>query len=166
MKGSNRSLIVMVAVVGLLAIVALVVGLVAAGKEKVLSEDSPEGVVQGFLLAAQAGDYKKAYDYLGSKLKSNCAYEQFLEQRPGGKIEEMQATLAGTKTFDGQAEVKIVVTRFRTSGPFLAPFDSPSSSYTETYILVQEDGKWRFARMPWPLYWCPREEQVRPPPVH
>ncbi|MEK7777754.1 MAG: hypothetical protein AAB303_03930 [Chloroflexota bacterium] len=162
MKASSRGLIVMVAVVGVLAIAALVVGLVAAGKEKVLSEDSPEGVVQGFLRAVQAGDYKKAYDYFGSKLKTNCAYERFLEQRPGGQIEEMQATLAGTKTFDGQAEVKIVVTQFRTSGPFFAPFDSPANSYPQTYILGQEDGKWRFASMPWPLYWCPGPEPVKP----
>ena len=154
----------MVAVVSLLAIAALVVGLVAAGKEKVLPEDSPERVVQSFLLAVQDGDYKKAYDYLGSNLKARCAYDRFLEQRPGGQIEEMQATLAGTKTFDGQVEVKIVVTRFRTSGPFLAPFDSPASSYTETYILVQEDGQWRFARMPWPLYWCP--EPAKPAPQY
>ncbi len=155
----------MVAVVGLLAIAALVVGLVAAGKAKVLPEDSPEGVVQGFLLAVQASDYKKAYDYLGSKLKSNCAYDRFLEQRPGGKVEEMQATLAGTKTFDGQAEVKILVTQFRTSGPFMAPFDSPANSYPETFILAQEDGKWRFVRMPWPLYWCPSQEPaVKPAP--
>lgn len=150
----------MVAVVGLLTIAALVVGLVGAGKEKVLPEDSPEGIVQSFLLAVQDGDYKNAYDYLGSKLKASCVYERFLEQRPRGQIEEMQATLAGTKTFDGQAEVKIVVTQFRTSGPFLDPFDSPASSYPETYILVQEDGKWRFAQMPWPLYWCP--EPARP----
>ena len=166
MKASNRSLVVMVAVVGLLAIVALVAGLVVAGKEKALPEGSPEGVVQNFLKGTQAGDYKKAYDYLGSKLKSNCTYEQFLEQRPGGKIQEMQATMAGTTTIDGQAEVKIVVTRFRTSGPFMATFASPYSSYTETYILIQEDGKWRFARMPWPLYWCPGPESAKPPPLY
>ncbi len=152
----------MAAVVVVLAIVALVVGLVAGGKGTSFPEDSPEGVVQRFLTAVQAGEYKKSYDYLGSKLKTICAYDRFLEQRPRGQIEDMQATLAGTKTFDGQVEVKIMVTQFRTSGPFLAPFDSPSNSYQETYILVQEDGKWHFSQMPWPLYWCP--EPAKPVP--
>lgn len=164
MRASSRGLMVMMAVVVLLAVVALVIGLVLGGNEKVLPQDSPEGAVQGFLLAVQGGEYKKAYEYLGSRLKANCAYERFLEQRPGGKIEEIQATLAGTRTFDGQVEVKVLVTRFRTSGPFIAPFDSPASSYPETYILVQEEGQWRFVQMPWPLYWCPSPEPAKPAP--
>ncbi len=156
----------MVAVVGLLAIAVLVVGLVAARKEKVLPEGSPEGVVQSFLLAVQDGDYKKEYDYLGSNLKARCAYDRFLEQRPGGQIEEIQATLTGTRNFDGQVGVKILVTRFRTSGPFLAPFDNLASSQPGSYILAQEDGQWRFAQMPWPLYWCPGPAPTKPVPQY
>ncbi|MBI4201087.1 MAG: hypothetical protein HY531_02210 [Chloroflexi bacterium] len=164
MLASSRVLMVIVAVVVSLAVIALVVGLVAGGKERALPEDSPEGVVQRFLLAMQAGEYKKAYDYLGSKLRSTCAYDRFLEQRPQGQIEEIQAALSGTRSFDDRVEVKIVVTQFRTSGPFLAPFGSPANSFPETYILLREDGQWRFSQIPWPLYWCPTLEPVKPAP--
>ena len=153
----------MAAAVILLAIVAVVIALVTGGGERLLSEGSPEGMVQRFLLTMEEGDYKEAYDYLGAELKDNCIYDDFLDQRNRGKIEEIQASLVRTDTFDDRAEVTVAITQFRTSGPFLDPFESRTNSYQQTYLLRQEEGQWRLSHMPWPVYWCPRPEPPREP---
>ena len=160
-------MIVMAAAVVLLAIVAVVIALVTGGEERLLAEDSPEGVVQRFLLAMEEGDYRLAYDYLGAELKDNCTYDDFLNGRSKARVEEIQATLVGTDTFDDddRAEVTIAITQFRTSGPFLDPFESRTSSYQQSYLLRQEEGQWRLTQTPWPVYWCPPLEPVRPAPI-
>lgn len=165
MRSSSRVLIIIGAVVAVLAILAVAVGLMAGDRTRLLPEDSPEGAVQRFLLAVQASDYTKAYGYLGSRLKARCAFDYFLEQRPRGKIEEIQANIMGTNSFDGRVEVKILVTRFRTEGGFVPPFESPASSYPETFVLAQEEGRWLFTQPPWPVYWCPSPEPIRPAPA-
>ena len=139
----------------LLAIVVVVIAQVVGAGERLLPQESPEGVVQRFLLAVDAGDYGDAYDYLGAKLKDDCTYDDFLDRSSRERIKEIQATLVRTEAFDDRTEVVISITRFRASGPFLAPFDSPTSSYQQRYLLRQEEGQWFFSQMPWPVYWCP-----------
>ena len=163
MKGSTRVLVVLAAAVVLLAIVAVVIAMVTGGDGRLLSEKSPEGVVQRFLLAVEAGDYGEAYDYLGDNLKEGCTYDDFLDRSSRERIEDIQATLVKTEAFDDRTEVVISITSFRASGPFLAPFDSPTSSYQHRYLLLQEEEQWLFSQMPWPVYWCP--VQVRPVPA-
>ena len=159
-------MVVLAAAVVLLAVAAVVIALVAGGGGRLLSEESPEGVVQRFLLAIEAGDYGEAYDYLGAKLKEECTYDDFLDRSSGERIKEIQATLVRTEAFDDRTEVTISITRFRVSGPFLAPFDSPTSSHQERYLLRQEERQWLFSQMPWPVYWCPvPAEPVRPVPA-
>ena len=121
--------------------------------------------MQHFLLAVEAGDYVEAYDYLGAKLKEGCTYDNFLRQSSRERIEEIQATLVRTEAFDDRTEVTISITRFRASGPFLAPFDSPTSSHQQRYLLRQEEGQWLFSQIPWPVYWCPVVEPVKPVPA-
>ena len=165
MKGSNRVLVVLASAVVLLAILAVVIALVAGGGGRLLSGESPEGVVQRFLLAVEAGDYGKAYDYLGAKLKDECTYDDFLDRSSRERIEEIQATLVRTEAFGDRTEVVISITRFRASGPFLAPFDSPTRSHQQRYLLLQEEGQWLFSQMPWPVYWCPVVEPVKRVPA-
>ncbi len=164
MKRSDRVLIGMVVVVVVLAVIAGVLGVLARGQEKLLPASDPEGIVQRFLLAMKAKQYTEAYGYFSAKLQKNCAYDDFLAQRFQGEIEEMQVSLQDKNTFDSQAAVTISVTQFRTSGPFLGPFENPTGSFKQTYMLLQEDSQWRFSQIPWPVYWCPTPTPVKPVP--
>ena len=161
MRGSNRVLIIAAAAVMLLAIVTAITAMITQGNGRLMGKDSPEGVVQRFLLAMESGNYMAAYNYLAAEPKDNCTYNEFLDQRNSGQIEDIQASLIGTDTFGDRAEVTITITQFRTSGPFLGPFESPTDSYQQTYLLRQEEGDWHFSHMPWPVYWCPSQESMR-----
>jgi hypothetical protein len=138
--------------VAVTAVIALVAGAVALattlGGADPLPADSPEGVVQRYLLALENEEYREAYGYLSSDLRRRCSIDAFVARRywPGGDGD--QVTLKKTETFDGRAIVTAEVTRFYSN----APFGASEYSYDRTYQLKLEHGQWRLTGPEW---WCP-----------
>ena len=60
----DRFLIAILAGIGLLVVAAFVLFFVRQSNLNYVSDDTPEGVVQNFVLALHKGDYEKAYAYL------------------------------------------------------------------------------------------------------
>lgn len=135
-------------------VIALVVGgivvALVTGRGELLPENSPEGVVQRYLLALEDEEYQEAYDYLTSDLRERCSLADFVRSAPSTRVRGNQVTLEDTQTFGDSALVTARITVFRPGDPF-----SPSEySYDRTYQLEREAGQWRMAEPDW---WCPRD---------
>ena len=129
--------------------VTLVVGLMAAAVAMalvttlrgphLLAADSPEGVVQRYLLAMEREDYPEAYSYLSSDLQARCSLYDFAGREYWPYTEEGQVTLEKTRRYDGSALVRATVTVFHAD----APFGASEYSYNRSFQLTIEAGQWR-----------------------
>lgn len=153
-----------------LAILALIVISVAVTllnrqrEADLLAEDTPEGTVQRYLLAIDAGDSQAAYSYLSSELQGFCTYQSFRDSVRWTGEGDLSATVEETRTLDEQAEVRVRITQFHVSSPPFPPFGGPQeSSNTVWYTLEREGEVWRFTEPPWPLGWCAGLERKAEP---
>jgi hypothetical protein len=135
-------------------VLALIVGAVAValvtthGGVDLLPANSPEGVVQRYLLALEREDYREAYDYLSSDLRSRCSLEDFVSRSYWPESTGDQVTLEKTQSLDGLALVKARVTVFDRD----VPFGASEYSYERSFDLKLEEGQWRLTGPDW---WCP-----------
>jgi hypothetical protein len=139
--------------VGLAALVAVsvIVALLGGSEAVLLPEDTPEGTVQRYLQAMEAGDFREAYSYLGAGLTEVCDYQQFRGNSRWFESAEQRITLEDSEDLGGgEVEVRVRVTQFSVD----PPFGSREYSHTQPFTLVQEAGLWRFSESPWPLGPC------------
>ncbi|OGO51334.1 MAG: hypothetical protein A2148_10535 [Chloroflexi bacterium RBG_16_68_14] len=132
-----------------LTVAGLVVALVSTrGGVDLLPADSPEGVVQRFLLALEDKEYREAHGYLSASTKKGCTLEDFARQASYQEVRDYHMTLEDTERLDDTAIVTARVTVFEPN----VPFGASEYSYERTFDLTLEEGQWRLA---WPDYWCP-----------
>ena len=144
-------LVVAATIVAALLVSAVTIALVTTrGGVDLLPADSPEGVVQRYLLAVEREDYAEAYDYLSSDLRWRCSLDDFVRKGywPDMEITENHVTLEKTQSFDGRAVVTARVTVFEPD----VPFGASEYSYDRTFQLKLEAGQWRLTG---PEFWCP-----------
>ena len=133
-------------IVGVTLLVALVVGAVAIavvtmrGGERLLAADSPEGVVQRYILALKRGDYLEARSYLSSDLQARCSPDYY----PRGYYwpyteEDQEVTLERAQRYGDWAYVDVKITVFHGD----APFGGSEYSYNRSFQLNFEAGQWR-----------------------
>jgi hypothetical protein len=146
-KPSSRWLIIFGAAIGALVIVAiaLVFTMARPGGESLLPEDTPEGTVQRYLLALEAGDYKAAYSYLSFPSDKQISYDVWkgrairYEEKHGVKVTLEKSTVTGD-----EATVYVVVDVFRADEPFQnPPFENPVYTSHITFSLKQEGTSWK-----------------------
>ncbi|MBM3957563.1 MAG: hypothetical protein FJ313_05875 [Gemmatimonadetes bacterium] len=148
----------------LAAVAGVVVILVAAGvavavinppgASETFSEDTPEGVVQRFVVALQERDYGLAHGYLSDELKKTCTVAHVEETGPwtAERFEDVRVVLLGKEELSGgRTQLRVRVTEVNVA----PPFGVNEFTHRERYVLVQEDGEWRFVEPPWPIGWCP-----------
>jgi hypothetical protein len=138
------------------ALVVATVGLVlftGNGQADMLPEDTPQGIVQRYLLALQQQDYPQAYDYLvfdpGEGIKS---YEDWLRfsagyPTPGGQ-RTWKATLGDIIEDGSTASVNVYIDTFRPSGPF----EDPVNRQDMVFQLTRTPAGWRITS-PIYVYW-------------
>ncbi|GAA2033671.1 hypothetical protein GCM10009819_17200 [Agromyces tropicus] len=139
----DRTLIVILAVLGLLVVVALVV-VFTRGEPEPLDAATPEGVVQRYAAAVIDGDESAAMDLLDPEVVDSCV------RLPASSAEGVRVTLVDTTLRDDTADVDVLVTTTYGDGPFGA------SEYDErgVFDLVLVDGDWRIESAPWQLTIC------------
>ncbi|MFB9308268.1 hypothetical protein BJY17_002267 [Agromyces hippuratus] len=139
----NRTLIVILSVIGVLVVVALVV-VFTRGTPQLLDESTPEGVVQRYSTAVIDGDEAAAVDYLVPELGDPC------REFDGGYSQDLRVTHVSTTQHDDTAEVQVLITTTYDAGPF------DSSSYEEKaeFELVGNGDGWLIESTPWPLTIC------------
>ncbi|MFC9559337.1 hypothetical protein [Agromyces sp. NPDC056965] len=145
--GSNRTLIVILSVIGVLIVVALVV-VFTRGAPPLLDESTPEGAVQRYSAAVIDGDEAAAIEYLVPELGDPC------REFDGGDSQDLRVTHVSTTQRDDAAEVQVLITTTYDAGPF----DSPSYEEKAEFELVRSGGGWLIESTPWPLTICEPEE--------
>jgi hypothetical protein len=111
-------------------------------------EDSPEGVVRNYAIAAQNMDFERAYGYLAEKdAKPN--YENFRKAFLNRELDTSNAAvqIGSTRTISDDEAVVDVTLVYSSSDPF-----SSSWSDNQSASLVKQDGSWKLSSMPYP-YW-------------
>lgn len=151
---SSRWLVAVAGVVVALILVSVAVALInPRGAAETLSEDTPEGIVQRFILAVQDRDFSLAHGYLSDELKKTCTVAR-MEESPPWRVympEDSRIALLGKEELSsGRMQVRVRVTQVNVS----PPFGVSEYSHQERYVLVQENGEWRFTEPPWPMSWC------------
>ncbi|WP_306895087.1 hypothetical protein [Agromyces albus] len=139
----DRTLIVILGVIGVLVIVALIV-VFASGEPEPLDESTPEGVVQRYSAAVIEGDEAVAMEYLVPELADSC------ERTAIGPVDGMRVTLVSTTERDDSADVNVLMVTSYDGGLF------GSSEYEEEAVfdLVAADGGWLIESAPWSLSVC------------
>ena len=150
----------------ILLVVSIVVALVQ--REKPLTAGTPEAAVQRFLQATESEDFSIAFDSLSADLREQCSLEEF-----GGRnyptrnqLGDARVTLEKSQVIDDTAFVTVRISQYHGNGPF----GTSESTFEQRYSLLREQGEWKFAEYPWPVFNCgpfrpavPRAPTVAPP---
>ncbi len=138
---------VLAAFVGAVVVLAVVAGLVVANRSApALDPDSPEGVVQQYLLALVDEDYPAAVDLVATSAGCDVADIEEMRSYPGS----LHVVLDGVR-IDGD---RAVVTLDVTEGAEDDPFGASGHARTERVVLEREDDAWRIASADWLLFLC------------
>lgn len=139
----DRTLIVILGVIGALVIVALIV-VFTRGEAVPLDESTPEGVVQRYSAAVLEADEEAAIGYLTPELGDPC-------RRTGlAATDGMRVTHVATTERDDTARVQVLITTTYDGGMF------GSSQYEEEadFDLVRAGDRWLIEMTPWQLAVC------------
>ncbi|MFO7698916.1 MAG: hypothetical protein R6X16_17425 [Anaerolineae bacterium] len=135
MKGTDRFLIAVV--VGSLVLVVALMALVLArsGPDAYLTEDTPEAVIQNYVLACQRDDTARAYGTLSSDLPGYPAnlnaYERNLRSRYRSRADtSVVLTVLSSSTLGNREFLRVRETVYSTAGPF------GQSEYTNEYTIT------------------------------
>jgi hypothetical protein len=153
MNSSRRWLIIFTIVIVVLVLATtLLVLLTGENEADLLPEDSPEGIVQRYLIAVQERNYQEAFDYLlfdpSEEIES---YDDWVRMRGVPRIAEgvtWKATLGQTIQNVDNATVQVIIETLRPGGPF----DNPVRSRQISYELKRIDGQWLITS-PTHIYW-------------
>ncbi len=155
MKSSKNILLWFGVIIAVIVVLTVALVLINQSREVTfLPENTPEGVVQRFLLAIQDKDFPKAYSYLniiehGTKL----SYENWLNYaKPVYATEQStwRASLISTNITGNTAVVEINIDIFR---PNSQPLDNAVYSQRVLYYLSETtNDRWYITSYP-ELYW-------------
>lgn len=146
----DRFLIGILTGIGALVVLALAVYFLRRGGLDYVPEDTPQGVVQNYIVALQRRDYERAYRYLGNIPNRpdlagfRNAFLSYLDREvalTGIEIGEVSLSASGSS-----ARVYLTILRGG-RGPF-------DQGFRENYTaeLAQEDGQWKLQNMPYPFW--------------
>ncbi len=143
----DRFLIGIIIAVALLVVTSLVVFFVQKDDLSYIPDKTPEGVVHNYILALQQGDFEKAYGYLAEK-EDKPSYERFQQDIVANQtgMRDTGIQINDVSILKDTAQVELTVIE-NSGGPFLSEY-----RYTETALLVEEEGNWKLLQMPY-FYW-------------
>jgi hypothetical protein len=152
MNSSRRWLVIFAIVISILVIGTVSMVLLTKGNEVALLQgDTPQGIVQRYLVAIQEKDYQKAYTYLHIELSGKIfTYSDWLNSVPIYQTSQTawKATLGKTTQYGDNATVEVNVDTFRSGGPFA----NAQGSQQITFQLSKIDGNW-FITSPTYIFW-------------
>ena len=140
MEASRKPFFIFAGIVSALIIVTTVLVLLNTGNgSTLLPEDSPEGIVQRYLIALQDNDYRTAYEYLSfddtMRFENYEEWARMVSGYPrGSSLPPWKASL-GNVTLNGNfATVDVTIETFRPGGPFSDPVRSNQVNFQLTKI--------------------------------
>jgi hypothetical protein len=154
MNSSRRWLIIFAIVISILVIATVSLVLLMKGNEiALLPQDTPQGIVQRYLIAVQEKNYQKAYNYLSFEPSQKIkAYDDWLRMVIGApQISDQpawKATLGKTIQNGDNVTVEVIIDTFRPGGPF----EDLLRSQQIIFQLSKIDGNWLITS-PAYIYW-------------
>ncbi|MBI4188565.1 MAG: hypothetical protein HY529_05090 [Chloroflexi bacterium] len=149
---SRRWLFIAGLAIGLLAVVAIVLVLTTSSSadKPLLSEDTPEGIVQRFILAIKNKDYLTAESYLAPPPDNKTPYPDLRQIQVGGQSEGpgWKAALGKSTVRGDDATVDVSVSVFRPGGPF----ENSVNTFQVTFFLKKIGTVWKITS-PLNLWW-------------
>jgi len=158
MKTSSRALLGFG--IGIVVLVMITIGLVLTlgkGNPPLLAENTPQGVVQRYMIAIQGKNYQAAYTYLapvdpndpnypkGSPIYS---FENWVMSAQNSGNTTWRANLGKVSISGDTANVDTIIDTFRPNGPF----GNPVNSHSVTFFLKKVGANWLITS-PMDLYW-------------
>ncbi len=150
MDSSRRWLIIFAIIIGVFVIATVSVVLFTKGnKVTLLSEDTPQGIVQRYLIAIQEKNFQKAFNYLSfSPTEKIITYDNWIMGSYSLNTATWKASL-GKTTQDGDiATVEVTLDIFRAG----EPLSDTQRSQQITFQLKKIGNSW-FITSPTYLYW-------------
>jgi len=158
MKSSNRTLIGFGIGIAVLVIITIILAITLGnGNVPQLSENTPEGIVQRFLLAVQEKNYPLAYNYLvppdsndPNYIKGGppFSYDNWVMSAQYTGKSTWKANLGKVNLSGATASVDVIIDSFQPNGPF----GNPINSHTVTFFLKKIEANWLITS-PTDLYW-------------
>jgi hypothetical protein len=133
--------------IGVIVIIALTLFFVRRGEARYVSEDTPEGVIQNYVLALQKKDFEKAYTYLydGKKKPEFNNFREFFIT--SFESYNRSGLSFGTSSITGDSALVTVIIQRNYGGPF-----TEISRNQDTADLIRQDGLWKIKRFPNPFW--------------
>lgn len=152
MKSSNRFLLGFGIIITVLIAAAIILVVTNHNEIEMLPENTPQGIVQRFMLAIQEHDVQKAYTYLDIvENTEKLTYDDWVKSY-STEIQATQttwkATLGNTIITDDTATVEVLIDIFQPG----SPFEDPTYTRHYTYQLRRTNDTWFITERPW-LYW-------------
>jgi hypothetical protein len=140
-KGPNFYLAILIAAV---SIIAVLLAVTSSNSVKTMKNGSPEAAVQQYLQSVNEGRNEEAARYF-SKI-SKCTVDDI----DRAYIDNNAQVTLDKSVITSTDSAIVYVSIQRNNGPLLA------DTYTEqqTFRLNRENGLWKLAGIPWPLYYC------------
>ena len=143
---SSRPNIVLAALVGAVAILAVVAAVVVANRDApALDPVSPEGVVQAYLEAVLDGDYDEAFDLVSSTAECDAS-----DVSTAYLPDSIRVVVLETEVDGDEAVVRVDVTE----DPGNGLFEGSGWSHAERFSLRRTGGVWQIEASPWLLFGC------------
>jgi len=138
--------------IGVLIVIALVLFFSRKDSKQYAADDTPEGVVNNYVLAVFNRDYEKAYTYLAD-LKNKPTYEEFRKSFFNGNVNPGQAGVdVGTAAINGDEAIVNISLVYGPNDPF-----SSRSENADRALALKQNGKWKISSMPsyslWDYNW-------------
>jgi len=145
--------------IGIAVLIVLALGVFFVRKDNLtyVADNTPEGVVQNYVVALHKRDFDKAYTYLAD-LKDKPTPEQFRQSFLNHSVDPTNAGLELGKTeISGKTAVVDLGIIFGPNDPFSGGYRN-----TEYAQLVQENNAWKIKQMPY-SFWA--YDWYQPTPV-
>ncbi len=140
----DRFLIGILIGIAVLVAAALVVFFTRKDNQVYVTDDTPTGVVQNYVVALYKRDYEKAYGYLAD-LEYKPSQDQFHQAFLNHNVDPSNAGLEiGSVEISGDSASVTLSTIFSQGDPFASGYRN-----TEYAALVREKGAWKIKQMPY-----------------
>jgi hypothetical protein len=155
----DRFLIGILIGIAVLIVVALTVFFSRKDNLNYVADDTPDGVVQNYVVALHKRDFDKAYGYL-AELESKPTLEQFHQSFLNHSIDPANAgvEIGKAEIVGDSASVNLGVV-YGQSDPFSSGYRN--ADYAQ---LVRQNGNWKIKQMPY-QFWAYDWYQPTPVPV-
>jgi hypothetical protein len=132
--------------IAVLAVLATALFFLRQSRQEYSEEDTPQGVVQNYVLALQKGDYQRAYGYLSANGQPEFSKFRLdlLNQR--SQFADAAVEVLSVQVMGKDANVSLSI--LRNNGGLFGDL----SREAQSAALIQENAKWKIAQMPYPFW--------------